>query len=209
MFPSLTRDEVFRIETRRCWLRWPRAEDASRLASWVGRPDVATMTSMFRIGITADEIKDVVASNRQSNTDGRSLSFVLVRKGREDTPIGRVGVGLRPGGSTLELGYHLDPEFWGSGLMTEAVKALTAQAFELSAQPSIEAFALPQNIGSIRVLEKTGFTSVGMAVKDSPVFGIRELRHFTLPRARPSALRTAQSRFQPVPQLGYQLVGFV
>lgn len=209
MFPTLTRDEVFRIETRRCWLRWPRSEDAGKLAAWVGLPHVATMTSAFRVGITADEVAEIVASNRQSNADGRSLSFVLVRKGHEAQPIGRVGVGLRPGESKLELGYHLDPAYWGRGLMTEAVKAVIAQAFELSAQPSIEAFVLPQNIGSLRVLEKCGFTSAGMTVKDSPVFGPRELRHFTLARARPSALRAAQARFETAPQLGYQLVGFV
>ncbi len=209
MFPTLTRDEVYRIETRRCWLRWPRSEDAAKLAAWMGLHDVATMTSMFRVGISAEEVKDVVASNRQSNADGRSLSFVLVRKGQENTPIGRVGVGLRPGASRLELGYQLDPAYWGRGLMTEAVKVITEQAFELSAQPSIDAFVLPQNIGSIRALEKSGFASVGMTVKDSPLFGVRELRHFTLPRARPSALRAAQMRFQTAPQFGYQLVGFV
>lgn len=209
IFPTLTRDEVFRIETRRCWLRWPRAEDAARLAAWVGLSDVATMTSAFRVGISAGEVADIIAANRQGNKDGRSLSFVLVRKGHDAEPVGRVGVGLRPDGQQLELGYHLDPAHWGQGLVTEAVKALTAQAFELTAQPSVEAYALPQNIGSIRVLEKCGFTSVGMAIKDSPVFGPRDLRHFTLPRARPSALRAAQVRFQAVPQLGYQLVGLV
>ena len=29
MFPDLTRDDVFRLETRRLWLRWPRAADAA------------------------------------------------------------------------------------------------------------------------------------------------------------------------------------
>ncbi len=28
MFPDLTRDDVFRIETKRLWLRWPRIQDA-------------------------------------------------------------------------------------------------------------------------------------------------------------------------------------
>ena len=33
-FPSITRDEVFRIETRSLWLRWPRAEDLVAMASF-------------------------------------------------------------------------------------------------------------------------------------------------------------------------------
>jgi hypothetical protein len=27
MFPDLLRDDVFRLETRRLWLRWPRAAE--------------------------------------------------------------------------------------------------------------------------------------------------------------------------------------
>ena len=28
MFPEIAKDDVFRIETRRLWLRWPRLADA-------------------------------------------------------------------------------------------------------------------------------------------------------------------------------------
>ena len=28
MFPEITRDDIFRLETERLWLRWPRAADA-------------------------------------------------------------------------------------------------------------------------------------------------------------------------------------
>ena len=31
MFPELTRDDVFRLETRRLWLRWPRMADANAI----------------------------------------------------------------------------------------------------------------------------------------------------------------------------------
>ena len=36
MFPDLTRDDVFRLETRRLWLRWPRLADAQAIVRLAG-----------------------------------------------------------------------------------------------------------------------------------------------------------------------------
>ena len=43
MFPDLTRDDVFRIETRRLWLRWPTARDRDAILKLAGDPAVAAM----------------------------------------------------------------------------------------------------------------------------------------------------------------------
>ena len=45
MFPDLLRDDVFRLETRRLWLRWPRAGDAAMIARLAGERDVAERTA--------------------------------------------------------------------------------------------------------------------------------------------------------------------
>ncbi len=45
MFPELARDDVFRLETRRLWLRWPRESDAPALTALAGDWDVAQMTA--------------------------------------------------------------------------------------------------------------------------------------------------------------------
>ena len=41
MFPDLTRDDVFRLETRRLWLRWPREADVPSLVRLAGEKVVA------------------------------------------------------------------------------------------------------------------------------------------------------------------------
>jgi [ribosomal protein S5]-alanine N-acetyltransferase len=59
------------------------------------------------------------------------------------------------------IGYELHPTFWGRGLMTEALRAVVScghRAFRLN---RIEAWTLPGNIASERVLEKTGFQYEG------------------------------------------------
>ncbi|KRR20210.1 acetyltransferase [Bradyrhizobium lablabi] len=60
-----------------------------------------------------------------------------------------------------EIGYELHPDYWGKGLMTEAVKAVVAcghQTFKLN---RIDAWTLPGNNASDRVLEKSGFQYEG------------------------------------------------
>ena len=60
-----------------------------------------------------------------------------------------------------ELGYESHPDFWGKGLMTEAVKAVVACGHDFFGLNRIEAWTLPGNTASDRVLEKTGFRYEG------------------------------------------------
>jgi len=64
-------------------------------------------------------------------------------------------------GQHPELGYWLGEPFWGKGYMSEAVKALIEAAHATRLFPVIRARALTTNTGSIRVLEKAGFTNHG------------------------------------------------
>lgn len=60
-------------------------------------------------------------------------------------------------GKWAEIGYEIHPSVWGKGLMTEAVKAVTRCGFDQFALNRIEAWTLPGNAASDRVLEKAGF----------------------------------------------------
>lgn len=57
----------------------------------------------------------------------------------------------------VDLGYRFMSAYWGMGLATEAGKACIKFGFESLKLNEIVAFVLPENIGSIRVLEKLGF----------------------------------------------------
>jgi ribosomal-protein-alanine N-acetyltransferase len=60
-----------------------------------------------------------------------------------------------------EIGYELHPDFWGKGLMSEAVAAVVACGHEVFRLNRIEAWTLPDNPASDRVLEKSGFRYEG------------------------------------------------
>ena len=60
-----------------------------------------------------------------------------------------------------EIGYELHPDYWGKGLMTEAVRAVVACGHQTFGLNRIDAWTLPGNGASDRVLEKSGFRHEG------------------------------------------------
>lgn len=71
-------------------------------------------------------------------------------------------VGLRPHNqSTLEIGFHLLPEFWGMGYGFEAATAVIKQATNLQNITHLFAGHHPENITSEHLLLKLGFQYSG------------------------------------------------
>lgn len=75
------------------------------------------------------------------------------------------GIGLHPQTDIFyknaELGYWLAEPFWGQGIMTEAVRQMVEYGFKTWDITRIFARPFGTNIGSIKVLEKTGFVLEG------------------------------------------------
>ena len=57
-----------------------------------------------------------------------------------------------------EIGYWLGEKYWGQGIVTEAAKAITEYGFKNYNLHRIYAGIFEHNIGSMRVLEKAGYT---------------------------------------------------
>lgn len=60
-----------------------------------------------------------------------------------------------------EVGYILGAEWWGQGVMTEAVSAVLTFGFTTMGLHSVEAQLDPENDASRRLLEKLGFVQEG------------------------------------------------
>lgn len=78
---------------------------------------------------------------------------------------------------TAELGYYIAEEYWGNGIMTEAVNQLCDYVFSHTDIIRIYAEPFAYNIGSCRVLEKAGFQYEGTlrnnAVKNGKVLDMK------------------------------------
>lgn len=62
----------------------------------------------------------------------------------------------------VELGYVLSNEYWDRGIMTEAVSRIIQFGFEDIGLERIQAKCLVGNIGSAKVMEKTGMKFEGL-----------------------------------------------
>jgi RimJ/RimL family protein N-acetyltransferase len=78
--------------------------------------------------------------------------------------VGRIGLNLLvdwPGPDKWEVGFELDPEFWGRGLATEGAIAAVRFGFDVARLQRIISVTVPENRASWRVMEKCGLVRQG------------------------------------------------
>ena len=171
MFPDLTRDDVFRIETRSLWLRWPRAKDVDAIVRLAGDRAVAEMTARIRHPIDRSETEAFVIEARRCNALGDGLAMAIALRGDPAGLAGFVGIRPDPASGGARLGYWLGRPYWGRGLATEAAAAMAHAYFAYAGGTVLTAEARVDNPASRRVLETPGFAHVGTATEYVPVRG--------------------------------------
>jgi RimJ/RimL family protein N-acetyltransferase len=201
MFPDLARDDVFRLETKRLWLRWPRVADAAAIARYSGRWEVAKMTARIPHPYPAGEAERFIFTAREANALGRDLILVIAPIRGKREPVGMISLESRLQGR-LTVGYALAPEVWGKGYATEAVSAAIEAGFTLTNAIEMLASAHVENAASRRVLDKCGFAHIGTGLEGAPARGgMVPCDRFRLERAVWAAHRTPASvEEQRVPQ---------
>jgi ribosomal-protein-alanine N-acetyltransferase len=151
-----------RIETERLLLQRLRYEDAEEIFySYASKPEAMRYVSWA----THTSIKDTRNFLRYANNAWRqSLDFSFsIRLKASNQLIGSYGV-INENGK-IQFGYILSPTFWGNGLATECCQTIT---YLLLAQESIHrlgTYVDCENLASIRVLEKCGYTREAMLSK--------------------------------------------
>jgi RimJ/RimL family protein N-acetyltransferase len=172
MFPDLTRDDVFRLETRRLWLRWPRHADGQAVVHLAGNKAVAEMTALIPHPYPADGATTFIFESRKANALGHALRLAITPNKKPNQLVGMVGIEA-PSASELQpsLGYWLGQPYWGRGYMTEAVRALADAWFAYMTGRELVASARTDNPASRRVLEKCGFAHAGSSLKAYPARG--------------------------------------
>jgi RimJ/RimL family protein N-acetyltransferase len=166
MFPDLTRDDVFRLETRRLWLRWPRLADVQAIVRLAGEKAVAEMTARIPHPYTPEDAERFVFHARKGNTEGSGLQLAITPKGRPNALVGMVGIGPSPDDGSPHLGYWLGAPYWNEGYATEAARALIDAFFAYTPGVELTSAARVINPASRRVLEKCGFAYQGSGLME-------------------------------------------
>ena len=146
------------VETERLRLRVLREDDAETLASIFSHPSVVRYSGGRSPSL--EEVRQGIRSHIAGHYQSRGYGLLAAELRETGQVVGRVGLlttEVDESGDP-ELHYHLSPEAWGSGLATEAARAVLDWGFRERRLDRIVAVIHPDNHASRRVAEKCGLT---------------------------------------------------
>ena len=138
----------------RCTIRSWAAADAPALVRNANDPEVwRNLRDRFPHPYTPDDAEIWLTFVAQQEP---VTHFAIAVEGEAGGGIGFT-IGDDVHARTAEIGYWLGRRFWGRGIATEALRAVTAHAFAAHDLDRVEARVFAWNGASVRVLEKTGY----------------------------------------------------
>jgi RimJ/RimL family protein N-acetyltransferase len=147
----------FEIETARLRLRRFTLQDLDHL--YLIRSDPEVMRFITGAPSTREEV--VARLSKQMNSwQQHGFGHWAITAKDEPALMGWCGLDFLDNTPEVEVGYGLAKQYWGLGIATEAAEATLRYGFELPKLERIVAVAYPDNIGSIRVMEKLGMRYV-------------------------------------------------
>lgn len=146
------------LKLKKCTVRPWRMDDAESLARHANNRKVwIALRDLFPHPYTIEDAHIFL----KSVTHSEPVTLFCIEA--NEAAVGGIGIhlGIDVHRHTAELGYWLGEEFWGRGIMTEAVAAFTDFCFEEFQLRRIYAEPFANNAASARVLEKAGFAFEG------------------------------------------------
>ncbi|MDO4273891.1 MAG: GNAT family protein [Eubacteriales bacterium] len=142
-------------------LREWKKEDISNVAYYADNKRIAdNLRNVFPYPYTEQDARGYVESCIAGN-DQEQITRAIVSEGHA---VGSIGLfkGTDVYEKSAELGYWLAEDYWGRGIMSEAVRRICAQGFRQWDIVRIYAEPFAYNTGSRKVLEKSGFVLEGI-----------------------------------------------
>jgi RimJ/RimL family protein N-acetyltransferase len=144
------------LETERLLLRAWNDEDAD--AYWRLNQD-ARVTEFLPPSLTMEQAKEFIA--KQNNAYQKHGYMLFAAELMETGELmGFIGLHYVDWGAEFtpctEIGWRLGSRHWGKGYATEGAKAVLAFGFNTCGLTRIVSFTVPENVRSIRVMEKIG-----------------------------------------------------
>ncbi|MDD3024790.1 MAG: GNAT family protein [Syntrophomonadaceae bacterium] len=161
-----------RIEKEDIILRSWQKSDAERLAQIANNKKIYdNLRDYFPHPYSVEDANSYIES--LSNGDSKQLILAIEYEG---LLVGNIGVLFQTDvyRRNGEIGYFLAEEYWGKGIMTKAIQAITAYVFENYDIERIYAEPFFRNMGSRRSLEKAGFYHEATLKKSITKNGVTE-----------------------------------
>lgn len=142
------------LKLENCTIRpWRRGDEESLVRHANNYNVWRNLRDRFPHPYTLDDAREWI---QMSNAENPQINFAIAVGGQA---AGGIGLVLKDDiyRCAAEIGYWLGEEFWGRGIVTEAVRAMTDWGVETFGLSRIYAGVLEWNPASMRVLEKAGY----------------------------------------------------
>ena len=148
------------LRTNRFMLRQITVADAPAILTL--RSDERTMQYIGKEKIASiAEARRFIHMITQALQENQGITWGIYLPG-QDNQIGNLGFWrIVKEHHRAELGYMLHPDYWRQGIMSEALTAILNYGFTQMRLHSIEANVAPNNIASVKLLEKHNFVREG------------------------------------------------
>ncbi len=171
---------IVNLETDRLLLRKYQASDIDDFFANSRNPNIGP-----RAGWKPHETREESAKILAAFITGEEVWAITFKS--TGKVIGSIGLhqdSMRTAKNVKSIGYVLAEEYWGQGIMTEAVKRVMQYAFEELQVDLLSVGHYPFNKGSQRVIEKCGFKYEGRIRMASQIYdgSIYDLMSYSMTR---------------------------
>ena len=109
-----------------------------------------------------ESVQKIIANEIKFFDNGSMYAWVIT-DAKSDKLIGKIFLThFEYNNKVSSIGYFLNRRYWGGGIITECIKAVTKFGFEYLELERIYTTVSIDNPGSFKALEKSGFTREGM-----------------------------------------------
>lgn len=149
------------IETERLIIRGFKESDLSDFNEYAKNPNVGPNAGWPAHKSLEESNKILHEYFMKEDNEDEVSAIVYKETGKVIGSIGLEADEVRTAPDSWVLGYVLSEDYWGRGLMTEAVKAVLEYVFEDKGAEIVNVAHFDFNIRSKRVIEKCGFKYEG------------------------------------------------
>jgi len=152
--------QAMSLTTDRLLLRPMQVEDAPVLFSFWSDPVVTKYMNIESFSEVA-QAEHMILLLQNLCAEDKAIRWTITLKDTGEV-IGSGGFNyLDFENERAEIGYDLGAPYWGKGYAPEAIRAITAYGFQHLGLNRVEAKVEPENLNSIKVLNKLGFVEEG------------------------------------------------
>jgi len=156
--------EDYLFLTERLLIRVYTDEDADIIHPVLNRREIAETTLMIPHPYPKEHVYWWINYVKENMEKEEAYEFGLFDKTDPKTYIGNIGlIGISKQHNNAELAYFINPDLWNRGYATEACRWILDFGFEKLGLERIHGRCMSKNIGSRRVMEKSGLIYEGTA----------------------------------------------